>query len=58
MEIYSVDSTESRENKKTSSSKIIPQVGFDLRTSGFRAVHATTGTSQSAVSLRDLNPYI
>ena len=31
MKIYSVDSAESRENKKKISSKILAKVGFDLR---------------------------
>ena len=31
MKIYSVDSTESRENQNKIISKILPQVGLDLR---------------------------
>ena len=44
MKVYSVDSvdsTESREKQKKNSSKILPQVRFDLRTCDFPVLHST-----------------
>ena len=56
-EVYSVDSTESREKK--SGSKILPQAGLDLRTSDFQVLlSATACWGSSGVESRTLKSEI
>ena len=51
MKILSVDSTESREKQKKSSSKIL--IGFDLRTSDFPVLHSNPAQDHHALSITD-----
>ena len=54
----SADFTESRENKKKSSSKILPPLGSEPRSSDFTALHAIIwANSLFAGSLSFLDPY-
>ena len=50
MEIYSVDSAESREKQNKSNSKILPQAGVDLRTCNFPVLLSTTELPQHVLS--------
>ena len=58
MKIYSVDSTESRENQKKIISKILPQVGLDLRhLRTYPNTLTNWATEPCADCHRQLNPY-
>ena len=54
MKIYSVDFTESRENKQKSSSKILLQAGLNLWTSDFQVLLSGTEPAQNVLSATGL----